>query len=267
MQTRGSDSREDCYNSRVKRVAVMMGACLLIGAIINIAVAWGVAVRPDPLARSSPSDQERIEIFRCPWGADDKFLTIAPGERTIRSQRHALGFYLIDMLDWDEFERLLPKWSAIRRGRAPLTEIESAYSHVEFASGWPLLALRYEIWPDQIWGNSKESLHSIGLLTIPDSLVGNDQRTLMFSDDTRRTNLPMRPIAAGFFINTVLYAMAVWIAFIGLWWLPLRGRRMFRAWYGQCLHCAYDLRGVRHTHCPECGMAVHTQQTGTKKPA
>ena len=61
--------------------------------------------------------------------------------------------------------------------------------------------------------------------------------------------LPMRPIAAGFAINTVFYAAILGLPFVAVG-QTCRRRRIRR---GRCVKCGYDLRGDHEAGCPECG--------------
>src|SRR5262249_32247610 len=65
-------------------------------------------------------------------------------------------------------------------------------------------------------------------------------------------DLPAKPIWPGFAINTIFYAAVLWLPFAALG----RIRRSRRTKRGLCPTCAYDLRGGRHSACPECGAAV-----------
>jgi len=63
-------------------------------------------------------------------------------------------------------------------------------------------------------------------------------------------SLPIDPIWPGFAINTVFYAVILWLIFAA----PLALRRRRRTKRGLCPKCAYDLRGTpQATACPECG--------------
>jgi hypothetical protein len=64
--------------------------------------------------------------------------------------------------------------------------------------------------------------------------------------------LPLRPIWPGFLFNTLIYAAALW----GLLFTPGVLRRTVRRRRGRCTRCAYDLRGIEHDVCPECGESV-----------
>jgi len=60
---------------------------------------------------------------------------------------------------------------------------------------------------------------------------------------------PLLPIWPGFAINTVFYAVVLWLLFAA----PFALRRWRRIRRGLCPKCAYDLRGTQTSVCPECG--------------
>ncbi len=61
--------------------------------------------------------------------------------------------------------------------------------------------------------------------------------------------LPIHPIFPGFLINTLFYAVILWL----LWSAPFASRRLIRKRRGRCVRCGYDLRHAEHDVCPECG--------------
>ena len=63
--------------------------------------------------------------------------------------------------------------------------------------------------------------------------------------------LPLHPIWPGFAINTIFYAVILWLLTLG----PFTARRMIRRKRGRCIKCGYDLRGNfgGGGGCPECG--------------
>ena len=71
------------------------------------------------------------------------------------------------------------------------------------------------------------------------------------SIDSDQVRLPLRPIWPGFAINTLFYAVALWLLFAAPFALRRR-RRIKRGW---CLKCGYDLRAAPtdSTACPEYG--------------
>ncbi len=61
--------------------------------------------------------------------------------------------------------------------------------------------------------------------------------------------LPLRPIWPGFALNTLFYAVILWLLIAGRFAL----RRSLRVKRGQCFACGYDLGHAEHAACPECG--------------
>ena len=86
----------------------------------------------------------------------------------------------------------------------------------------------------------------------------------MTLDDAAWRRFPTEFLWPGFAINTVFYAVILWLLFAA----PFALRRRRRIKRGLCPKCAYDLRGSRRgphpnplpegegeTVCPECGAA------------
>ena len=68
---------------------------------------------------------------------------------------------------------------------------------------------------------------------------------------------PQGALWPGFAINTVFYAVVLWLMFAA----PFALRRRRRIRRGLCPKCAYDLRGsINATVCPECGAAAKARR-------
>ena len=61
--------------------------------------------------------------------------------------------------------------------------------------------------------------------------------------------LPLLPMWPGFAVNTLFYAIILWLLIPG----PFVLRRLIRIRRGRCPKCGYDLRGDHDGGCPECG--------------
>ena len=222
----------------MKRLRVIL-LFLLLGAIVNVGVAWGLAVvqfrihygpeKGETGRASAEGDSWRIKRFDY-FGATR--LTGSPSTKVLVGTGYEAEYV----------PGLLPSWSRMNDPPTPLPanvvrpnyydimEFDTS-SKTEIAHGWPLLSLNcthYRSNPDSI-------IHTIdGILLHVDSKY-----------PLRRTTLPLRPIWTGFALNTILYAV--------LLRLPFALRRLIRRRRGLCVKCAYDLRGTDHKACPECG--------------
>lgn len=57
----------------------------------------------------------------------------------------------------------------------------------------------------------------------------------------------------GLILNPIIYALPVWLVFMGARWGVVHRRNRRRARLGLCVGCAYELAGLNV--CPECGRA------------
>lgn len=217
---------------------------LLLGGMINVAIAWGLARsvhirrgdRPNLVAKgysslSSAGAYWRIEI-RKEFGS-----TVIIGSVSLRASR-------ISNIASVPSE-LLPAWSAFRK---PPEKPNPKWVVFEDARGWPMRAL------------SCQQRRFSG----PSGYVVLDGLDLGRRPSFRappRIALPLRPLWAGFTVNTVFYA--------ALLWLPVGGRlalrRFFRRKRGLCINCGYDVRGDFVQGCPECGW--RRQEKDAQQPA
>ena len=238
----------------------MVAIFLLLGAVVNVAVAWGCALglplvtkqRWGPLGRGWSSETVPY------WYAEEMhragaqrfvFLSVSfdfsgsPGTDWGAALDVTTEDYTLDM-------RSLPGWMHIDTTVPP--EVENEFEmFVEDARGWPSLALssharvqedpRLRVRGGIIPGAAESIPGWTGSFYFEDYLFG-------------RQILPLTPIWPGFAINTLFYAAILW--------LPIRGpfalRRFIRRNRGQCVVCGYDLRGDFARGCSECGWRRET---------
>ncbi len=141
--------------------------------------------------------------------------------------------------------KTIPYWSVTRdRPPAGVFDDQTMPWHIEYTYGWPFRAGYAEVWraiklQSGQYNPSNRFSASTGIEILDD---GSGQ-PLPF-----RT-LPVRPILAGFLINTLFYASPWFAIFFGLG----AARRTIRRRRGRGVKCGYDLRGDFSAGCPECG--------------
>jgi len=228
----------------MKRLLFKLALFLLFGAIVNVAVAWGCAkwIMLDPVEdthsfgidfrdgndwRLSTTRSNGALLISSGWG-DFEFLKGWPrlNFKTATSQINMHFKFIHTPVD-KQLELTPPR------------RILTAY-------GWPSLALwsAYEFQGDVLI-----SIFSPQSWTIKSGFrISGEQFTRRNIDTIPRT-LPYRPIWPGFAINTIFYAVILWLLTLA----PFSARRIIRRKRGLCIKCGYDLRNVEHEKCPECG--------------
>ena len=206
----------------MKRRLTKLVVILLLGAIVNVAVAWGCATWIVPLTNDWATWQRQLNT---PLRSDYRkwWATHAPSgfqKEPVAAVRSAnVGVTHVSMwkpvaftpegtFDYDLVKRI--------RAGLPLRAVEGAYWR---AAGTPTA------------GTPK---------VIPDAAV------VLPAD---RLKILLRPVWPGFAINTVFYAAIVWGLTLG----PFTARRLIRRKRGHCIDCGYDLSHADHEACPECG--------------
>ncbi len=231
----------------MKRRLFKLVVFLLLGAIVNVAVAWGCALGLNIHKSSVTSVYRSLD----PDESQTKytFWMVSRGSRpgavylySIRAiPQHGPGPSAVEGLP----ELLVPNWARAQLlpGQSGSTERinEFEYWTVD-ARGWPRLSL----WC--VWARNSFPLRPAeGGLQLPERWVTEHDRQWL-----RITTLPYRPIWTGFAINTIFYAAILWILSLG----PFTARRMIRRKRGHCINCGYDLSHAEHDACPECGVKV-----------
>ncbi len=201
---------------------------LLLGAVVNVAVAWGCAIFVNPYQGSS------VEIVASSGNFTFQFLR----RRSRGTVSYECTYVTYVVPDYDRtsvptVRAVLPQWV----GRHKLYPYAS---NVLEARGWPRHSLssaqyRFRSFPvDTRWG-LQTTLRSF-------SVGGRSVACI----------LPLRPIWPDFAINTLFYAAILWLVIPG----PFALRRFARRRRGLCVACGYDLRHADHNACPDCGVAA-----------
>lgn len=241
------------WQDAVKRRLGKLVVCLLLGAIVNIAVAWGSALWVDgmaleTLARATAGvtapDHPRWHVSVASSGTATLLQTgasrIPPGPPYFlgpNATKEEIDAWVSGVALPVKHEVVpVPYWS---RTATPPTESDYEAPGVkEDARGWPMRSLVW-YWVRQMPDAPERHLWSFDL--------GGMQGPIGLP-----RALPLRPIPVGFVVNSLLYATCVWL----LMSVPFAVRRTIRRKCGRCMNCGYDLRGADHEACPECGVSL-----------
>jgi len=207
------------------------------GAIINVAVAWGLTLQ-------GPSFTQIVGTTAW-WDRGSVSATLvlrSTGALLIKTDNMGPDARMPKTPEKPHFHlKSVPSWSIARNPSISL-DWPTYWRHVEIASGWPQLGLfcsftkTFPEAPD--WDTNPDTMSLQGGIRV-----------------SKYCALPLQPIRTGFAINTVFYAAILWMLFAALGFV----RRRIRARRGQCSACAYPI-GTSDV-CTECGRAVGLQRS------
>ncbi|MCH8316590.1 MAG: hypothetical protein IIA64_11505 [Planctomycetes bacterium] len=222
----------------MKRRLFKLAVFLLLGAIVNVAVAWGAALLVDfhgaeTVVGGAKGRRGDWVIWHHNAGGAIRIRALAVSGNNIEEYEQ-----------YPMHPSLLPLWGPLAvqvRQQVREQVIDEPFVRVADAYGWPT----YSLWCAFAWNTAQwpnvltDPRLSAILITSP--MGGNyalSQRAL-----------PLRPIWPGFAVNTIFYTAILWLITLG----PFTARRMIRHKRGHCIKCGYDLRGDFSAGCPECG--------------
>ena len=208
----------------MKRSLAKLVVFLLLGAILNVGVAWGCALW-SPAIPSSPHGGDGVP-------------KLAPGTswpRPVPAEWPSLlyGSWGTGLfMSTGTFRGYIPKDQAISEGRP------RDYGLSVFRYGVPFRALEGQILM-RIYEPYARTFTMMAAVRSPD----------LMSSRRSMGVIPLRPIWPGFAINTVFYAAILRLLMFGV----STTRRVIRRKRGLCIKCGYDLRGDLSAGCSECG--------------
>ena len=241
----------------MKRRLLILAAFLLAGAVVNVGVAWGCAVSirlsmpasppvwailrevaPDGSQQGRPSQHQPGRARRAEpelwhiWGIERIKLRGALFFCSFSDARYSRGPNPSTDLRPAE---LAPSWAQLRTP----PDTDHAVRWVQ-AFGWPVVSL----WRD--YGSG-------GHFREPPELLHGLRVTFLPPDGAFQRAVPINPAWPGFAVNTLFYAIVLWLLIPG----PFALRRFIRMRRGLCPACAYP-RGESAV-CSECGKALPQQ--------
>jgi hypothetical protein len=207
----------------VKRRLTKLVVFLLLGAVVNVAVAWGLGYWSLHL-HTGPAKAIFVEY---------------DGEEHLGAVYGNTG---IKEIQWgDHHFPGMPKPPVPRRLRwaerflSGMKPAPDGYPPAPTARGFPMVSMACVV--DRYWNENDVWIIAArrGILLEP-------------TDQWSYRVIPFHPIWPGFAINTIFYTAILWLLTLG----PFTTRRMIRRKRGHCIKCGYDLRETSGG-CPECG--------------
>ncbi len=231
----------------MKRRIFIVVIFLLAGAVVNVAVAWGCAVwspLPPPERMRGPTPADRA------WWQEHARTGITP-EPLLLSMTEAFGSDYRLLTGAREDAGIHVRVQLYDDGLVQTFEFTSGHSNpnpwdqsLRAQAGWPLRSMAGERWRAAAPFNALKSVvHALALPPGPEAV-----NVAAFPIQHRLA--PLRPLWSGFAVNTLLYAVVLWLLILG----PFALRRFIRIRRGLCPACAYP-RGESDV-CSECGKAL-----------
>ena len=204
----------------MKRRLCIVAIFLLAGTLVNVAVAWGVALW-------SRTDGGRLVVVTGST-ADQMWAKRFTLDRSFAEVYEMGRINLVSGWGYTGLWSRCALWTGI-----DLVHVLDV--------GWPLRCLSGEVQTDLYAVMPNKVLHALS----PPAKVG----PIRVDTDVPRC-LPAQPILSGFAFNTLFYATLLWLLIPGSFVL----RRFIRVKRGRCVKCGYP-RGESAV-CSECGKTL-----------
>ena len=238
----------------MKRRLRIIAICLLLGGVVNVAVAWVVALSGRPTAGPVFTIAEKAEA-EAVWGRYAKkewpSAPVGFGQRKERGQGWEAviltGTHRVRRFGWscDQLKTSRTLWEGqeLDSGRFEKATVNEWFV-MEVRSGWPVHSLRgasYQGGTRADMGTENVFMITVGTIwAYPPPVTRVPDRRL----------IPYEPLWGGLVINTLFYAAVLWLLICG----PFALRRFLRVRRGLCPKCAYPTG--ESSVCTECGGAL-----------
>ena len=242
----------------MKRRLLIIGMFLLLGAVVNVGVAWGSAAWHYVAQATRIPGVTLLEDGSTSW-------MIASYRSRVAHRMHSV-WGPSALLTWQPSgvspTELARGWIHILAPDAA-DEGEPTGARVFDGRGWPMIsmwsALEVEFVVQQTPGPGlRASPGKVTRVTSGIELAPYSQFRSEAPQHQYRV-LPLGIVWSGFALNTLVFAATGFFLVVVLRY----SRLAFRVGAGHCPGCAYDLRSAAHDQCPECGRLVRLTRIGS----
>jgi hypothetical protein len=206
---------------RLFKLGLLVLALLLLGAIVNVAVAWGYWI---------PRMWVSSRLIR----GDEK---LDPQVTLELWRQYALPHWVMPPTHGHRVSNALFRVEHVERYFQPLGRTNPTFLSVShFKYGWPCRSMHAFTYSENLKRTEKYAI----MLVIEQGDIYHERKAL----------IALMPLWPGFAINTIFYAATLWVLFFA----PGTIRRIIRRKRGLCPACAYPV-GTSDV-CTECGAPV-----------
>ena len=242
----------------MKRRLLIIAVFLLLGAVVNVAVAWGCAIwssLPPPGRMHGPAPADQVwwqQHARTGITSKPIFLSMAESfgseYRLLTAAREDEGIHVRVQLYDDGSVQTFEFTSG--RSNANIFAVETGFptkpwdQSLRAQAGWPLRSMAGERWRAAAPFTALQPV--VRTLALP----AGPGAVHVAAFPIQQRFAPLRPLWPGFAVNTLFYAAILWLLIPG----PFALRRFLRSRRGLCPKCAYPM-GASPV-CTECGRAL-----------
>ncbi len=262
----------------MKRRLTKLAVFLLLGVIINVAVAWGCAVWVY-VGGTSSVDAVTISNENATYSRVRRWDRLGAIRVSVFTLPSTAQLQTVDKTD----HGVLPTWATFLEDLRPTGDVPYRQSFAD-ARGFPMrsmwclvdleiLAVDVNKPPNQspqpnIRLSDGQFYQFGGATRVVHGIERSPYAQYGFMDGTPNELcvLPLGLLWPGFLVNSVLYAVIIWLPLFCLFALRRAIRRSRRRLLGHCLNCDYDLRGAGQDVCPECGLAFDRASLAAHDP-
>jgi hypothetical protein len=216
-----------------KQLLLKLGVFLLLGVVVNVAVAWGcVFIAPRLSSVTKPNERQTTDLqsqHHVGWGIMTRQSALTAGFGA-GGAAFTEGDALLRSFGYEELKIGAHCW--IRR------ESFIIYSTL---AGWPAKSVS-----NSLLRNSHAESTNAGQMQFSNDYFNRAVGTLT---PTIGVRVPTSPLWLGFAINTIFYAALLWVLFF----VPGKIRRLVRIRRGCCPACGYRIAEGVGPVCSECG--------------